>query len=215
MKMNRCYKCGREFPATTKYFNRDKTRKDGLHNSCKSCQNEAAKQWHKQNPKNFRESQIKWNKKNLEKRVEANRKWREQNREKCNDWQRKYRTQNPRILNPRDLISRSISRGIWKALKSGKNGRHWENVVGYSLNELINHLESQFAKGMTWNNYGEWHIDHIRPTSDFNFTSFNDPEFLECWSLWNLQPMWGKDNLSKNNQCTTPPLPLLVNKGER
>jgi hypothetical protein len=64
----------------------------------------------------------------------------------------------------------------------------------------MNHLEKQFTKGMTWDNYGEWHVDHIRPMSSFNFTSVDDPEFKECWALCNLQPLWELDNLSKGSE---------------
>ena len=49
---------------------------------------------------------------------------------------------------------------------------------------------------MTWDNYGEWHVDHIRPIS--NFTLIDDPEFKECWALSNLQPLWSIDNFSKS-----------------
>ena len=64
------------------------------------------------------------------------------------------------------------------------------------------HLEKQFKEGMTWNNYGYygWHIDHIRPVSSFNFNSYDDPEFKECWALSNLQPLWGKENISKKDK---------------
>jgi hypothetical protein len=53
---------------------------------------------------------------------------------------------------------------------------------------------------MTWENYGKWHIDHKRPIASFNFTSYEDPEFKECWALNNLQPMWAKENMSKGNK---------------
>lgn len=50
---------------------------------------------------------------------------------------------------------------------------------------------------MTWNNYGPyWHLDHIRPLSWFNL----ETEFMEAWSLNNLQPLEAKLNLSKNNR---------------
>ena len=60
-------------------------------------------------------------------------------------------------------------------------------------------LESQFKDGMTWYNYGEWHVDHIKPISLFNFKHPTDNEFQECWSLDNLQPLWAIDNLSKGS----------------
>ncbi len=68
------------------------------------------------------------------------------------------------------------------------------------MQDLIAHLESLFQPSMTWENYGKWHIDHKRPIASFNFTSYEDPEFKECWALNNLQPMWAKENMSKGNK---------------
>jgi hypothetical protein len=87
--------------------------------------------------------------------------------------------------------------GIWRSLKYSKNGRRWEKLVGYTADDLMARLESLFADGMIWDNYGEWHIDHIKPISSFNFESKHDPEFRECWGLQNLQPLWAKENISK------------------
>jgi hypothetical protein len=73
-------------------------------------------------------------------------------------------------------------------------------LVGYDVIELKRHLEEQFVDGMSWENYGEWHIDHIKPLSSFNITDINSDEFKKCWSLSNLQPLWAKDNLKKYNK---------------
>jgi len=62
------------------------------------------------------------------------------------------------------------------------------------------HLESLFEEGMTWENYGKWHIDHRIPKSWFNFETINDPEFIKCWDLKNLKPMWGDENIAKGNK---------------
>jgi len=98
---------------------------------------------------------------------------------------------------------------IGKSLQGAKAGRHWESLVGYTVEDLKAHLESQFVKGMSWSNYGSsWHIDHIRPIADFCFTSTEDPDFRICWSLWNLRPLWAKKNISKGAKCAAPPLPL-------
>jgi hypothetical protein len=53
---------------------------------------------------------------------------------------------------------------------------------------------------MTWENYGEWHVDHIKPISSFTFETCEDEEFKICWSLDNLQPMWGIENIKKGNK---------------
>ena len=74
------------------------------------------------------------------------------------------------------------------------------SFLPYSLEELMEHLESRFQVGMSWKNYGEWHIDHIVPDSSFNYKSIEDEEFKECWSLDNLQPLWAIDNIKKSNK---------------
>lgn len=48
---------------------------------------------------------------------------------------------------------------------------------------------------------GRWHIDHIRPKSSFTYTSEDDAEFRDCWSLTNLRPLWAKDNVKKSNSA--------------
>ena len=95
-------------------------------------------------------------------------------------------------------LNRVMSKSIWEALKKKKAGRKWENLVGYSVGELAQHLEKQFTLEMSWKNFGKhWHIDHKIPKSWFGFT----PEGLkQCWSLKNLQPLEKYKNLSKNNR---------------
>ena len=70
----------------------------------------------------------------------------------------------------------------------------------YTMEELVKHIEKLFQEGMSWLNYGQWHVDHIVPHSKFNYTSTKDKSFLKCWSLGNLQPLWAEDNLRKSNK---------------
>ena len=79
----------------------------------------------------------------------------------------------------------------------------WKHLP-YTTEELARHLEDQFTDGMTWENMAYWHIDHIRPISSFCFESFDDPEFLECFALSNLQPLWGWDNSRKGGRWFHP-----------
>ncbi len=97
-------------------------------------------------------------------------------------------------------LCRNIKRVVSYALKSNKQGRRTFEILGYTAIELKCHLESQFTEGMSWSNYGKWHIDHIIPISFFEFTSPDDVEFKMCWRLENLQPLWAKDNMAKNNK---------------
>ena len=69
--------------------------------------------------------------------------------------------------------------------------------LGCSISEFKLYIENQFQSGMTWNNYGEWHIDHVIPLSKFNLTS--ETELKEACNYLNLQPLWAKDNIRKSN----------------
>ena len=101
-----------------------------------------------------------------------------------------------------DIIFRlnwRMSDNIRQQLKQHKNVSA-KKILNYTIEDLKYHLESLFQEGMTWDNYGKWHIDHIIPKSWFKFNSVNDPEFKRCWSLNNLQPKWASENCSKGNR---------------
>jgi hypothetical protein len=70
------------------------------------------------------------------------------------------------------------------------------DVLGYSAEELKNHIESLFLENMSWDNWGEWHIDHIGPISSFDKTE--SPKIINA--LENLQPLWAIDNIKKGNK---------------
>jgi hypothetical protein len=53
---------------------------------------------------------------------------------------------------------------------------------------------------MSWENYGKWHVDHIRPKASFHYTNPDDEEFKQCWALRNLRPLWGKENSAKKDK---------------
>ena len=70
--------------------------------------------------------------------------------------------------------------------------------LGCSIDDLKFWLEFWFEEGMSWENYGKWHIDHIKPLSKIDLT--NKEEFLKVNHYTNLQPLWAKDNLKKSNK---------------
>lgn len=98
-------------------------------------------------------------------------------------------------------INERMSAGIRQSLRLGKGGWRWEALTGYTVQELADHLERQFTKGMTWDRFmsGEIHIDHIIPKTSFRFDSYEDQEFKQCWALSNLRPMWAIDNVRKGD----------------
>lgn len=71
-------------------------------------------------------------------------------------------------------------------------------LIGCSIQELKTHFESLFIKGMTWENQGEWHIDHKKPCSLFNLTDLDQQKI--CFHYTNLQPLWALDNIKKSNK---------------
>ena len=68
-------------------------------------------------------------------------------------------------------------------------------LFGCSPSELVSHIQSKFTDGMTWDNYGEWEIDHIKACSLFDME--DDAHVRECSHYSNLQPLWMKDNRRK------------------
>ena len=219
--MKKCNKCG-EIKLETEFY-KDKINKDGLRGDCKVCKNKKGKKWRKNNLEKYnkyqKEYKKKYKKNNLEKikeyQKEYQKKYRKNNLEKIKKYQKEWKENNLEKYKksrkktyirlskiPSYRINISISSGIRKSLKRNKNGMHWETTVGYTIEELIAHLEAQFEDWMNWDNYGEWHIDHIKPQSLFNFTSVNDKEFKECWALENLQPLEATENIIKSNKYT-------------
>lgn len=94
-------------------------------------------------------------------------------------------------------IRHRMSTAIGLSIRGGKSGRSWEGLVGYTLDDLTTHLEALFVEGMTWENCGTWHIDHIRPVSSFDIESTDCDDFRACWALRNLQPLRAHDNQVK------------------
>ena len=121
----------------------------------------------------------------------------EEGREYTRQWFRQKRAKSPAYR-----VSEHMKVMMHRAFGAKKAGRSWRSFVPYTLEQLMAHLERQFVSGMTWDNKGKWHIDHIRPLSSFNFESPSDPEFQEAWALSNLRPLWGVDNIRKQARRT-------------
>ena len=95
-----------------------------------------------------------------------------------------------------------ISAALRKAIK--KDSRATFELLGYSTDDLRQHLESLFQSGMSWENYGTlWHIDHVIPKSWFcveTADGIDEYELKACWSLENLQPLCADENLKKKDR---------------
>ena len=102
--------------------------------------------------------------------------------------------------NPNFKIVKNIRRRILHAIKDNHKSNRTIKLLGCTIEKLKQHLELQLTKGMNWNNYGKWHIDHIKPCSSFNLSQSEEQE--KCFHYTNLQPLWAKDNLKKSDKLT-------------
>ena len=128
--------------------------------------------------------------KNKEKYRKTQKNWVENNKEKYRQIQKNFYYKNLPNIICRRILKRTIN-----YLKSQKNGKTIE-ILGYTPVELKENLEKKFLNGMSWENHGEWHVDHIKPIS--SFPKDTHPSVIN--SLNNLQPLWAKDNLSKGSK---------------
>lgn len=82
--------------------------------------------------------------------------------------------------------------------KGADKYNNFYKYLGCSKDNFIQYFESKFKEGMTWENHGEWHIDHIKPCASFNL--LNEEEQQKCFHYTNLQPLWAAENLSKGSK---------------
>ena len=162
----------------------------------RSEQRKRQARWIKKNPERAKTIQAKSYKKNSEKQKLRTYSWISRNPEKHKQTRNSYskiRRNDPLFRFYHSL--RSSTNRVIKQLALGKKPANTLKWVGCSAEELKVYFESLFKEGMTWDNYGEWHVDHIRPVS-----SFTAQEWEQVNHYSNLQPLWAKDNLSKGNK---------------
>jgi len=161
----------------------------------------ADKKWREKNKESVKEYVKSWYEQNKEHRKEYLKKYREKNADKIRETKRNYE-KTRKSNDPLYKLISNFRTAIYQVLKENnvkKNG-HYFDILKYTPQQLIEHLEKQFSNGMTWDNYGLWHVDHKHPISLYNIKEIGDDEFLKCWSLDNLQPMWGSENIKKSNK---------------
>lgn len=190
MKTKQCFKCKQI--KNIEEFYKDKSKIDGLTSHCKECyynynkshkiERKKYNEAHKEEILNYFKNDYNINK---ERYKQNGNEWRKKHNKELNIY---YKEKYFKDINYR--LNHKMSSSINGSLKGNKQGKHWEDIVGWKLEEGMKHLESQFTLGMSWGNYGEWEIDHIIPISSFNITNYNCDDFKRCWSLDNLQPLW-------------------------
>ena len=153
----------------------------------------------------------KWYEQNKENRKEYHKKWRIENVDKWRQIKRDYE-KNRKSNDPLYKLISNFRTAIYQVLKENnvkKNG-HYFDILKYTPQQLIEHLEKQFSGEMTWDNYGEWEIDHIIPLS--HSTNQHDYELYSHHK--NIRPYWKDDNLKKGSKLTDDSLKVLESISE-
>ena len=102
-----------------------------------------------------------------------------------------------RKVDPAFKLERNMRCRLYHALKKDNSYKADKTMklVGCTPTFLKEYLEAKFKDGITWDNYGEWHVDHIIPCASFDLTK--EEEQKKCFHYTNLQPLWAEENLSK------------------
>ena len=182
LEVRKCSKCGTEKPLTDYYFRKER---NNHYFQCKLC-------WHQKG--------LSWISKNPEKHRDFHRRWVANDPENAREAAR--RGSRKRRLDPQTRCRMAFSTALWASLVGIRKRRPTFELLGYTREQLISHLERQFQRGMSWDNYGDWHIDHIRPLSSFKIASKDDPSIQEAWGLSNLRPLWARENILKKDKRT-------------
>lgn len=138
-----------------------------------------------------------WREKNKKYTTEKIKDWKIKNNLKVTEYNRVY-TKNRRKTDLEFKLRQNVRNRIRMALKNNSKFSSSEELIGCSIIELRNYLESKFIQGMTWENQGEWHIDHIVPCCNFDLSKIEDQK--KCFHYTNLQPLWAIDNLKKGSK---------------
>lgn len=215
--MKLCNKCNIE--KSKSEFYKDKYKKDGYKTHCIQC----TKSYFEENKKSLLESRKVYYLNNKDKIVESKKVYREKNKEHFSEYRRKYYQDNidrhketskinynknkKKILDkyknrldtdPFFKFIQNLKCNIRNSLtKTGysKKTRTFE-IIGMEFIQFREYIESQFKDGMSWDNYGEWHLDHKTPIS---WANSEDEAILLC-HYSNYQPLWSFENISKGNR---------------
>ena len=215
----KCSKC--EVEQSLDCFYKDTSKKDGKCSACKEClkavvNKEAKAKYARAYNKANKEKRAKYakayNKANKEKRAKYAKAYNKANKAAISKQKKAYRKENRKALSeshrvyqnkrisedPAFRLISNMRRHMVKILKGTSQHAPTLELLGCTPEHYKHHLEAQFTDGMNWDNYGEWHQDHIQAVSLFDM---EDPEQQKiCWHYTNYQPMWADQNIRKSNK---------------
>lgn len=154
------------------------------------------KEYNKKNRKELREKKKVY----IEKRGDAH-------KEMMRECRKNWRDKNPGYINnynkerqKRDILFKirmTLRSRLNKAIKNKSKKGSAVKLLGCSIDEFKIYMQSKFKEGMSWDNHGLWHMDHIKPLTAFNLE--DEFELSQACHYTNMQPLWASENQSKNN----------------
>ena len=184
-----CTRC--QHPKPLEEFGNRSNTKDGKDIYCKPCKHYFTQQWKLNNPKKLKDSKrranLNWYINNKNKKLTANKQWQVNNKDHYKQWFKQY-SQKREQLDPSFKLRNKTRSIIWYAIKKNKKHSRVIELIGCSVTELKEHLESKFKDDMTWENYGKWYVDHVIPLNVFDLS--NPEEVKRACHYTNLQPLW-------------------------
>lgn len=205
-----CTKCGIE--KSLDDFHKKKSAKDGKQSICKACNIAATRKYSIENKGKAAAYQKEWRKANKDKTAAHQKKWREANKDEFAAYQKEWCEANKEHINeykrnrlktdPMYRLKMSARGRVGKALRKGgytKKSKTQE-MLGIDWERFQKHIERTFTEGMTWENYGEWHVDHIMPLASAN----TEEELIKLFHYTNTQALWAEENLSKGDRILEP-----------
>lgn len=195
-----CSKC--EIEKSIEEFGLRKDRAPGTRNShCRACGRTSSKNWKAKNPERTRE--LSRNSaaafyERFPERVQATSRRRYQKHTEKIKSEIYARHQNRLLIDPAYRVCKNLRERIRSVMLGLNKSGPTAKLIGCPWDYLKLWLQAQFKLGMTWENYGDWHIDHILPCASFNLI---DPtEQRRCFHYTNLQPLWAEENLQKSSK---------------
>ena len=210
-------------------FRKNKLTKDGYKSQCKLCVSITDKLYREAHNNDILKKQKEWRKLNKDKKTSSNKKWSENNKEHIKEKAKLYRENSlPRteyykewyqnnintikdrtklykcnkrktdyLFNAKDKIGNLIRSSLKK--KGFKKQSRTCEILGCDYEFFIQYIADKFLDGMSWNNHGEWHLDHIYPISK----AIDENHMILLNHYTNFQPMWKLDNIKKGNKVNS------------
>ena len=171
------------------------------------------KEYQKANADKLKEYRKKYKKKyrkaNSDKIKEYKKKYRKANEDKIKEYRKEY-SKNRLKNDPVFKFKHILRSNIGNTFKRACNGAYVKksktlDILGCDIEFFMRYISSKFQKGMTFENHGEWHLDHIIPISKAN----TKEDIIRLNHYTNFQPLWAEDNLTKSDKIVEQQLTLL------